>query len=132
MACATWGEDVVTHEGTRAERDKAGVIPPSQRTRLLRRLSTPVSRRILAITTQSRSWRRTRKFVNEWVLADEAKGGDERRGKGDFPFGGMVSFGIGSVGELADDGAAERFLMRTRLFTRAESLGGVESLPVLP
>ncbi|KIJ30831.1 hypothetical protein M422DRAFT_36395 [Sphaerobolus stellatus SS14] len=123
--------DVVTHEGTRAERDKAGVIPPSQRTRLLSRLTTPVSRRIQAITTQSRSWRRTRKFVNEWVLADEAKEGNERRGKGEFPFGGMVSFRIGSAGGLTDDAAAERFLTRTRLFTLAESLG-VESLAELP
>ncbi|KIJ31164.1 hypothetical protein M422DRAFT_267245 [Sphaerobolus stellatus SS14] len=103
----------------------------AHRTRLLRRLSTPVSRSIQAITTQSRSWRRTRKFVNERVLTDEAKERNERRGKGDFPFGGMVSFRIGSAGELADDGAAERFLTRTRFFTLAESLGGVESLPEL-
>ncbi|KIJ33831.1 hypothetical protein M422DRAFT_264122, partial [Sphaerobolus stellatus SS14] len=63
------------------------------------------------------------KFVDEWVLADEAKEGNERRGEGDFPFGGMISFRIGWAGELADDGAAERFLTRTRLFTLAESLG---------
>ncbi|KIJ32016.1 hypothetical protein M422DRAFT_36044 [Sphaerobolus stellatus SS14] len=73
-----------------------------------------------------------RKFVDEWVLADEAKEGNERKGKGDFPFGGMVSFRIGRAGELADEGAAERFLTRTRLFTLAESLGGVESLAELP
>ncbi|KIJ31161.1 hypothetical protein M422DRAFT_267241 [Sphaerobolus stellatus SS14] len=49
-----------------------------------------------------------RKFVDEWVLADEAK--------------------IGRVGALADSGAAERFLTWTRLFALAERLGGVESL----
>ncbi|KIJ33834.1 hypothetical protein M422DRAFT_264126 [Sphaerobolus stellatus SS14] len=64
-----------------------------------------------------------RKFVDEWVLADEAKEGNEWRGEGDFPFDGMISFRIGWAGELADDGAAERFLTRTRLFTLAESLG---------
>ncbi|KAG8915066.1 hypothetical protein FRC00_011494 [Tulasnella sp. 408] len=39
----------------------------------------------------------------------------------------MVSFRI-----RGDDGAAERFLTRTKLFTLAESLGGVESLAELP
>ncbi|KIJ31145.1 hypothetical protein M422DRAFT_267218, partial [Sphaerobolus stellatus SS14] len=67
-----------------------------------------------------------------WVLADEAKEDNTRKGKSDFPFGGMVSFGIGRAGELADDGAAEKFLTRTRLFTLADSLGGVQSLPKLP
>ncbi|KIJ28011.1 hypothetical protein M422DRAFT_270780 [Sphaerobolus stellatus SS14] len=71
-------------------------------------------------------------FVNVWVFVDKAKEGNERRGKGDFPFGGMVSFRFGGAGELADDGAAERFLTRTRLFTLAESLGGVGSLAELP
>lgn len=46
---------------------------------------------------------------------------------GGIPFGGMVSFRI-----RGDDGAAERFLTRTKLFTLAESLGGVESLAELP
>ncbi|KIJ25401.1 hypothetical protein M422DRAFT_273647 [Sphaerobolus stellatus SS14] len=58
--------------------------------------------------------------------------GIERKGKGDFTFGGMVSFRIGRAGELVDDGAVERFLTRTRFFTLAESLGGVESLAELP
>ncbi|KAG8962711.1 hypothetical protein FRC03_003865 [Tulasnella sp. 419] len=47
--------------------------------------------------------------------------------RGGIPFGGMVSFRI-----RGDDGAAERFLTRTKLFTLAESLGGVESLAELP
>ncbi|KAJ1844095.1 cystathionine gamma-lyase cys3 [Coemansia sp. RSA 2708] len=42
-------------------------------------------------------------------------------------FGGMVSFRIRGDGTTAD-----RFLQRTRLFTLAESLGGVESLGELP
>jgi cystathionine gamma-lyase len=46
---------------------------------------------------------------------------------GSFPYGGMVSFRI--RGGLAE---AERFLSATRLFTLAESLGGVESLAELP
>lgn len=61
-----------------------------------------------------------KKFVDEWTRADEAVGGD-------FPFGGMVSFRI-----AGDDGSAERFLTRIRLFTLAESLGGVESLAEVP
>ncbi|KIJ31126.1 hypothetical protein M422DRAFT_186323, partial [Sphaerobolus stellatus SS14] len=47
-----------------------------------------------------------------------------------LPLRRMVSFRIGRVGALVDDGAAERSLTRTRLFTLAESLGGVESLAV--
>ncbi|KIJ28014.1 hypothetical protein M422DRAFT_270783 [Sphaerobolus stellatus SS14] len=68
------------------------------------------------------------KFIDEWALADEMKGDDTRKDKGDLPFGGMVSFRIGRAGALADDGATERFLTRTRLFTLAKSLGGVKSL----
>lgn len=47
--------------------------------------------------------------------------------EGGIPFGGMISFRI-----RGDDLAAERFLTRTKLFTLAESLGGVESLAELP
>ncbi|EJT99174.1 hypothetical protein DACRYDRAFT_23792 [Dacryopinax primogenitus] len=43
------------------------------------------------------------------------------------PYGGMVSFRI-----KGGEGAAEKFLTKTRLFTLAESLGGVESLAELP
>lgn len=41
-----------------------------------------------------------------------------------FPYGGMISFRI--------KGSAHKFLQATRLFTLAESLGGVESLAELP
>ena len=44
-----------------------------------------------------------------------------------FPFRGMISFRIKGGFE-----AAERFLTSTRLFTLAESLGGVESLAEYP
>ncbi len=51
----------------------------------------------------------------------------EQNPDGSFPYGGMVSFRI--QGGLEE---AERFLGTTRLFTLAESLGGVESLAELP
>lgn len=46
---------------------------------------------------------------------------------GGFPFGGMISFRI-KGGEVE----AEKFLTSTRIFTLAESLGGVESLAEHP
>ncbi|KAH9835118.1 Cys/Met metabolism PLP-dependent enzyme-domain-containing protein [Rhodofomes roseus] len=59
-----------------------------------------------------------RKFVDQYVAQD---------GEGGFPYGGMISFRIRGGAEEAD-----RFLTATRLFTLAESLGGVESLAELP
>ncbi|KAH0835053.1 Cys/Met metabolism PLP-dependent enzyme-domain-containing protein [Lanmaoa asiatica] len=51
----------------------------------------------------------------------------ERGGEGGFPYGGMVSFRIrGGAAE------ANAFLTAARLFTLAESLGGVESLAEVP
>lgn len=51
----------------------------------------------------------------------------EHNPDGSIPYGGMVSFRIrGGVEE------SQRFLSATRLFTLAESLGGVESLAELP
>jgi cystathionine gamma-lyase len=51
----------------------------------------------------------------------------EHNSDGSFPYGGMISFRIqGGLDE------AQRFLRATRLFTLAESLGGVESLAELP
>jgi cystathionine gamma-lyase len=59
-----------------------------------------------------------RKFINS-LSTDEVQGG--------FPYGGMISFRIrGGKSE------AEKFLTATRLFTLAESLGGVESLAEHP
>jgi cystathionine gamma-lyase len=51
----------------------------------------------------------------------------EHNKDGSFPYGGMVSFRI--RGGLEE---SQRFLSATRLFTLAESLGGVESLAELP
>ncbi|GAA6016731.1 hypothetical protein JCM10207_000162 [Rhodosporidiobolus poonsookiae] len=55
-------------------------------------------------------------------------------GQGGFPAGGMVTFHISSAhaASQTESGAAERFLERLRVFTLAESLGGVESLAELP
>ena len=67
-----------------------------------------------------------RKFVDSLPLAfDSALDGDAE--DGGFPFGGMVSFRI--RGGFAE---ANKFLSSTRLFTLAESLGGVESLAEHP
>lgn len=76
-----------------------------------------------------------------WV---DAQG--DRETEGGFPYGGMVSFRIapriapidanGDITEviepLAAHATAESFLTSLRLFTLAESLGGVESLAELP
>ncbi|KAI0915612.1 hypothetical protein AcV5_003791 [Taiwanofungus camphoratus] len=59
-----------------------------------------------------------KRFVDAYV---------ERNGLGGFPYGGMISFRIRGGAEEAN-----RFLTATRLFTLAESLGGVESLAELP
>lgn len=61
-----------------------------------------------------------RKFVDGYLAAHgEAAGG--------FPYGGMISFRIRGGMEQAD-----KFLTSARLFTLAESLGGVESLAEHP
>ncbi|EIN09373.1 hypothetical protein PUNSTDRAFT_126308 [Punctularia strigosozonata HHB-11173 SS5] len=59
------------------------------------------------------------KFVDSLPKEDDGEGG--------FPYGGMISFRIRGGAEEAD-----AFLQATRLFTLAESLGGVESLAELP
>lgn len=61
------------------------------------------------------------KFVSNYLATDGADN------DGSFPYGGMISFRI--RGGLEE---AKRFLAATRLFTLAESLGGVESLAELP
>lgn len=67
-----------------------------------------------------------RKFVDSYLL-NKRSGGADDGAEGGFPFGGMISFRIRGG---ADE--AERFLTSTRLFTLAESLGGVESLAEHP
>jgi len=61
--------------------------------------------------------------ASRWV--DSLPGSDEERGG--FPFTGMVTFRIAGGRDQS-----ETFLTSTRLFTLAESLGGVESLAELP
>ena len=71
----------------------------------------------------------------------------DRTQNGGFPYGGMVSFRImpssvpgtpqsenenGDEEQRAPQTSAENFLTKLRLFTLAESLGGVESLAELP
>ncbi|CDR35659.1 RHTO0S01e04258g1_1 [Rhodotorula toruloides] len=74
-------------------------------------------------------------------LSDEAKRYDglaregfTRDSEGGFPAGGMVSFHIrsGSAQSQTETSVAETFLETLRVFTLAESLGGVESLAELP
>jgi cystathionine gamma-lyase len=73
-----------------------------------------------------------RKFVHSGAwrsavpAADDAASTDSEDDSA-FPYGGMISFRIRGGGP-----AAHRFLTATRLFTLAESLGGVESLAELP
>lgn len=74
-----------------------------------------------------------RKNALAWrMLSPHARrfiGGAEDAGPpaGGFPFSGMISFRI-----AGGQAAAEKFLTTTRLFTLAESLGGVESLAEHP
>ncbi|EJD05693.1 uncharacterized protein FOMMEDRAFT_166049 [Fomitiporia mediterranea MF3/22] len=60
----------------------------------------------------------------------------DRETAGGFPYGGMVSFRIATPDAETYGGkahaTAENFLKSLRLFTLAESLGGVESLAELP
>ncbi|KAF8835181.1 hypothetical protein BDN67DRAFT_1072518 [Paxillus ammoniavirescens] len=67
-----------------------------------------------------------KKFVDTLRSAVDVDG-NSLESEGGFPYGGMVSFRIkGGASE------AKKFLTSTRLFTLAESLGGVESLAELP
>jgi cystathionine gamma-lyase len=64
--------------------------------------------------------------AREWVTE---QGFDEQSG---FPYGGMVSFKIGTAKDDDDRDVAGRFLGSLKVLTLAESLGGVESLAELP
>ncbi|KAF8068063.1 pyridoxal phosphate-dependent transferase [Lyophyllum atratum] len=67
-----------------------------------------------------------RKFVDSLMVKSTA-GSEESLGDGGFPYGGMISFRI-----RGGEKEAEKFLTSTKLFTLAESLGGVESLAEHP
>ncbi|KAG5642795.1 hypothetical protein DXG03_002100 [Asterophora parasitica] len=75
----------------------------------------------LAYTTLSPH---ARKFVDS-LLVKDANGNE--LSDGGFPYGGMISFRI-----KGGEKEAEKFLQATKLFTLAESLGGVESLAEHP
>jgi cystathionine gamma-lyase len=64
--------------------------------------------------------------ARKWVESGRWRTEDEDDEAG-FPYGGMISFRIRGGAEEAN-----RFLTATKLFTLAESLGGVESLAELP
>ncbi|KAH8075997.1 Cys/Met metabolism PLP-dependent enzyme-domain-containing protein [Cristinia sonorae] len=69
------------------------------------------------------AWRSLSPHARKFIESSE-KSIDE---EGGFPYGGMISFRIrGGIAE------AEKFLTSARLFTLAESLGGVESLAEHP
>lgn len=67
-----------------------------------------------------------RKFVDSFLASRSSEDGTPAESVG-FPYGGMISFRI--RGGLRE---ADKFLTSTRLFTLAESLGGVESLAEHP
>ncbi|KAF9524328.1 pyridoxal phosphate-dependent transferase [Crepidotus variabilis] len=69
------------------------------------------------------AWRSLSAHARKFIGAEE---GDRPPAEG-FPFSGMVSFRI-----RGGQTEADRFLTSTRLFTLAESLGGVESLAEHP
>ncbi|BGP19646.1 hypothetical protein JCM10213_000103 [Rhodosporidiobolus nylandii] len=76
------------------------------------------------------AWEQLAPEARKWV----EKQGFTRSSAGGFPAGGMVTFHIASPFAASQEqtGAAERFLERLKVFTLAESLGGVESLAELP
>jgi cystathionine gamma-lyase len=69
-----------------------------------------------SLSPHARTWIES----GRWKVEDD----DDEAG---FPYGGMISFRIRGGAEEAN-----RFLTATKLFTLAESLGGVESLAELP
>lgn len=70
------------------------------------------------------AWRSLSPHARKFIETQWGKNIDE---EGGFPYGGMISFRI--RGGLAQ---ADKFLTSSRLFTLAESLGGVESLAEHP
>ncbi|GJJ10138.1 hypothetical protein Clacol_004364 [Clathrus columnatus] len=66
-------------------------------------------------------------WANEWIKSQGFKQDEE--GRGDVPFGGIISIRIDIS---SSPSTPETFLTSLRLFTLAESLGGVESLAELP
>ncbi|KAJ8073914.1 cystathionine gamma-lyase cys3 [Marasmius tenuissimus] len=82
-------------------------------------------------TRSATAWRNLSPHAKRWIEQEGLLGED-----GSFPFSGMVSFRLkkpspeASYDEQAE--AASKFLQSLRLFSLAESLGGVESLAEAP
>lgn len=74
------------------------------------------------------SWSQLPRETREWV-SEQGYSPDSEAG---FPYGGMLSFRIKVPASKEAWEVSDRFLKNLRLFTLAESLGGVESLAELP
>lgn len=69
-------------------------------------------------------------WAYKWIEEQGFK--QDEDGRGDVPFGGMISIRIDLSHTTTSTNAPETFLTSLRLFTLAESLGGVESLAESP
>ncbi|GAA5826749.1 hypothetical protein JCM11251_002880 [Rhodosporidiobolus azoricus] len=103
----------------------AGLVRDVRYPGLKRSQETPAQER-----ERELAWDQLTPEYKRWLAAQ----GFNRETEGGFPVGGMVSFHIASASEKSQEetGAAERFLEGLKVFTLAESLGGVESLAELP
>ncbi|GAA5980164.1 hypothetical protein JCM11641_006934 [Rhodosporidiobolus odoratus] len=101
---------------------------------LVRDVRYPGLRRSRETPAQSRerelAWEQITPDFRRWV----EKQGYTKESEGGFPCGGMVTFHIRSEFEGSQERSetAEKFLQGLKVFTLAESLGGVESLAELP
>ncbi|KNZ60727.1 hypothetical protein VP01_1509g1 [Puccinia sorghi] len=88
--------------------------------------------RYVGLTGSQIGWRQIPSETQEELR----KLGYDGDGGGRYPYGGMISFKIRSSaqpnGSGTDYSNADTFLKNCRLFTLAESLGGIESLASLP
>ena len=100
----------------------------------VRNVAYPGLRRAQETTRQQRerhlAWAQLAPHARKWAESL----GFSRDGERGFPSSGIVSFHIRSECEKSQDesDAAEAFLKELKVFTLAESLGGVESLAELP
>lgn len=85
--------------------------------------------RYIGLTGSQIAWRQ----IPSETQAELRTMGYEGKDGGQFPYGGMISFKITSAqNNNSDYSRADQFLKNCRLFTLAESLGGIESLASLP
>ncbi|BGP02960.1 cystathionine gamma-lyase cys3 [Rhodotorula toruloides] len=116
LAVARWLEE---------EAIPAGLVRDVRYPGLRRAQETPAQKRERYL-----AWEQLSDEAKRWL----ARVGYTRDSEGGFPAGGMVSFHIRSdaAQSQTETKVAETFLERLRVFTLAESLGGVESLAELP